>query len=60
MRLESGAAIRQQRGQGLKVIMLTEDTKAVASLVAANLGLDAVFADVRPEDKVLNLKTKES
>jgi Cu2+-exporting ATPase len=34
------------------VVMLTGDARAVASDVAKNLGIDTVFADVLPEQKV--------
>jgi Cu+-exporting ATPase len=44
-------AIRLLQADGLRLIMLTGDTRATAQAVAAQLGLDAVEADVRPEDK---------
>ena len=39
-----------------KVVMLTGDTHAAAQKVAADLGVDAVFADLLPQDKVARLE----
>ncbi|HEY5877416.1 MAG TPA: heavy metal translocating P-type ATPase [Nakamurella sp.] len=36
---------------GVEVVMITGDAEAVATSVAAELGIDRVFAGVRPEDK---------
>ena len=36
--------------------MLTGDAKAVANTVAADLGIDTVFAEVLPGDKVDKIK----
>ena len=38
--------------QHLEVVMLTGDARAVANAVAADLGIDKVFAEVLPGDKV--------
>ncbi|MDO9589512.1 MAG: HAD-IC family P-type ATPase, partial [Microcella sp.] len=35
----------------ITVVMITGDAEAVANAVAADLGIDRVFAGVRPEDK---------
>lgn len=52
VREESRDAIRRLHDQGIDVVMLTGDARAVAHAVAADLGIDAVFAEVLPEDKV--------
>lgn len=44
-------AIKRLHAQGLKVVMLTGDSKATAQAVAAQVGIDEVHADVSPEDK---------
>ena len=44
-------AIRLLHEAGVKVIMLTGDAKGTAEAVAAEVGIDAVHADVSPEDK---------
>ncbi|MBB5473273.1 Cu2+-exporting ATPase [Cellulomonas hominis] len=51
IREESRAAIRQLRHRGVDVVMITGDAEAVARTVAAEIGIDRVFAGVRPEDK---------
>ena len=51
IRAESRRAIAALRDLGIEVAMLTGDSRAVAEYVADELGLDAVFAEVRPEDK---------
>ncbi|HUO87316.1 MAG TPA: copper-translocating P-type ATPase, partial [Thermoanaerobaculia bacterium] len=45
-------AIRDLRGRGLRLVMLTGDSRGTAEAVAAELGLDEVEAEVLPEDKV--------
>jgi Cu+-exporting ATPase len=44
-------AIRDLRGEGLRVIMVTGDSAATARAVARTLGLDDVIAEVLPERK---------
>ena len=51
IRPESRAAIEQLHELGVKVVMITGDAKQVADAVAADLGIDEVFAEVLPEDK---------
>ncbi|PYR45975.1 MAG: heavy metal translocating P-type ATPase [Acidobacteria bacterium] len=51
-RPESRDAIQRLHDQGIEVVMLTGDAKAVANAVAADLGIDTVFAEVLPGDKV--------
>ncbi|GHB71040.1 carbonate dehydratase [Streptomyces cirratus] len=48
----SAEAIRRLRALGLTPILLTGDNKAVAEAVAAEVGIDEVFAEVMPQDKV--------
>ncbi len=52
VREESRDAIQRLHDQGIGVVMLTGDATAVAHAVAADLGIDTVFAEVLPEDKV--------
>ncbi|QNE75791.1 heavy metal translocating P-type ATPase [Streptomyces finlayi] len=48
----SAEAIRRLRDLGLTPILLTGDNKAVAEAVAAEVGIEEVYAEVMPEDKV--------
>jgi Cu2+-exporting ATPase len=44
-------AVERLRSEGVDVVMLTGDNRATAERVAAELGIDRVLAEVRPEDK---------
>jgi len=56
IRPESFEAVERLHASGLEVAMLTGDSKAVADAVAKALGIDTVFAEVLPEDKVAKVK----
>lgn len=51
IRPESKAAVIKLHGLGIKVAMLTGDSRAVAQSVAREIGIDQFFAEVLPEDK---------
>ena len=51
IRPESHAAVKALHAAGVQVVMITGDAQAVATSVATELGIDRVFAGVRPEDK---------
>ncbi len=51
IRPESRQAVDALHRLGIAVVMITGDAEAVAQTVAADLGIDRVFAGVRPEDK---------
>ncbi|QBI22012.1 heavy metal translocating P-type ATPase [Egibacter rhizosphaerae] len=51
VRPESREAVRALREAGVRVAMVTGDARQVADAVAADLGIDEVFAEVLPEDK---------
>ena len=51
IRSESRDAVDALHAAGAQVVMITGDAQAVADTVAAELGIDRVFAGVRPEDK---------
>lgn len=44
-------AIRQLHEQGIRIVMLTGDSKTTAQAVAAQLGLDEVVAEILPNEK---------
>ncbi|MDZ7778855.1 MAG: heavy metal translocating P-type ATPase [Gemmatimonadota bacterium] len=56
IREESREAIRALHERGIEVAMLTGDARAVADAVAAELGIDTVFAEVLPEDKASKVR----
>ena len=60
VRDESRDAIQRLHDQGIEVVMLTGDAKAVANAVATDLGIDTVFAEVLPGDKVDKIKELKS
>jgi Cu2+-exporting ATPase len=51
VRPESRQAVEQLHRLGKRVVMITGDARQVAEAVAAELGVDEVFAEVLPEDK---------
>jgi P-type Cu2+ transporter len=51
IRPESRQAIDELHRLGKRVVMITGDARQVAEAVAAELGVDEVFAEVLPEDK---------
>ena len=51
IRPESRDAVDALHAVGIEVVMITGDAEAVAQSVASQLGIDRVFAGVRPEDK---------
>ncbi|ASK65779.1 copper-translocating P-type ATPase [Brachybacterium avium] len=51
IRPESRDAVDALHAQEVQVVMITGDAQAVAESVGGELGIDRVFAGVRPEDK---------
>jgi Cu2+-exporting ATPase len=51
VRPESRQAVQELHRLGRRVAMLTGDARGVAEAVAAELGVDEVFAEVLPQDK---------
>jgi Cu2+-exporting ATPase len=51
VREESREAVQRLHEQQVEVIMMTGDATAVANAVAADLGIDTVFAEVLPDQK---------
>ncbi|MFC1577955.1 heavy metal translocating P-type ATPase [Thermodesulfobacteriota bacterium] len=53
---ESKDAIQQLHDQHLKVVMLTGDNQQAAATIAAQVNIDEILAEVRPEDKSSKVK----
>ncbi len=51
IRESSQQAVRALRQKGIRIIMMTGDNRTTALAVAGRLGIDAVEAEVLPEDK---------
>jgi Cu2+-exporting ATPase len=56
VREESREAVRRLHAQQIEVIMMTGDATAVANAVAADLGIDTVFAEVLPDQKASKVR----
>jgi Cu2+-exporting ATPase len=56
VRPESAEAVRRLHAQHIEVVMLTGDARPVAEAVGRELGIDTVFAQVLPEDKVRKIQ----
>jgi P-type Cu2+ transporter len=52
IRPEARATVNALQAMGRRVIMITGDAHQVADAVGAELGVDEVFAEVLPEDKI--------
>jgi Cu+-exporting ATPase len=52
LKATTAEAVRLLHDAGLRLVMLTGDSRATAEAVARELGLDEVIADVLPADKV--------
>ena len=48
---ETREALRQLHAEGVEIVMLTGDNATTAYAIAAQLGINAVHADVLPQDK---------
>jgi Cu2+-exporting ATPase len=59
VREESRAAVHRLHQQGIEVIMMTGDARAVAAAVGQELGIDTVLAEVLPEEKASRIEAAQ-
>ncbi|HZG55726.1 heavy metal translocating P-type ATPase [Paenibacillus sp.] len=52
----SKAAIARLRAMGLEVVMMTGDNERAARAIAAQVGIERVFAETRPEGKAAEIR----
>ena len=52
----SAEAIRQLHTEGMRIVMLTGDSRTTAEAVAKELGIDEVVAEVLPQDKRMHIQ----
>lgn len=60
IRAESISAVEALRARGIDVVMITGDAQAVADSVASRIGIERVFAGVRPEDKAARVRALQA
>ncbi len=60
IRPESRDAIATMQRLGLRVVMMTGDTQRTADAVAAQVGVDQVYAEVLPKDKADKVKALQA
>jgi Cd2+/Zn2+-exporting ATPase len=61
VRPDAAQVVRELRAAGIeKVVMLTGDNQQVAERIAAEVGVDEVYAELLPEDKVEAIKRIEA
>ena len=56
VRPESHEAVARLRERGIRVVMMTGDSRAVADAVGHELGIETVYSQVLPEDKAARIK----
>ncbi len=56
----SAAVVRRLQTLGLEVVMLTGDNRSTAEAIAHEVGIQRVVAEVRPEQKVAQIKAIQS
>ena len=60
LKASSAGAVAELRRLGLTVVMLTGDNATTARAIADEAGVDAVIADVRPEEKAARVRALQA
>jgi Cu+-exporting ATPase len=56
IKASAAEALRQLQDDGIRIVMLTGDSRATAQAVGKKLGLDEIVAEVLPSDKAAAIK----
>lgn len=56
IRANARQAIQKLHAAGVRVVMLTGDNERTAQAIASEVGVDDVYADLKPEDKVTRVR----
>jgi Cd2+/Zn2+-exporting ATPase len=56
LRPQAQESVKRLQAQGIRVVMLTGDRPETAAVIAAQAGVDAVYAGLMPEDKVSHIR----
>ena len=60
LRPEAPEAVQAMHRLGLEVVMLTGDNRQTAETIAGQVGIDRVFAEVLPDQKVQEIRTLQA
>lgn len=60
IRPEAKEVVNKLHALGIKVAMLTGDNQGTAKAIAKELGIDDVRADLKPDDKIMAIRTLET
>lgn len=55
-RTEAKEVLQELHGQGIQTVMLTGDHKLVGENIGREMGVDAIFTELKPDDKVKKVK----
>lgn len=56
LRSDSAQAVARLKARGLKLVLLSGDNASTAQAIAAQVGIDQVIAEVRPEEKQARIR----
>ncbi len=60
LKSETKDSIAQLKKLGVKIIMMTGDAKNTAEYIGKLVGIDTIFAEVSPEDKLMKIRELQS
>ena len=60
LRPDAELTVKQLQSKGLRVVLLTGDRQPVAALVAAQLGITDIYAEVLPQDKARMIQSLQA